>query len=355
MRKRSLFWEMLKIGCIGFGGGSALIPIMHKTFVEEQKAVEEAAFEEAVVISSITPGALTIKLAGEIGRQIAGWKGMLLAASAMALPGVVLTVFLLSLVSNLNPELVRWMEILSIGVMAYIVCMLTKYIRKTIVDRSGKDKWTAIGIIVLVFVLTHIFHFSTLEIFVITFAVIFVGYGFRKKKNYSVKLVLNWSSTIKEVVIMLGVVLLALIPAWFETKDAVVYAGNGILSSLISFGGGDAYLTVADGLFVSTGLISGDEFYGTIVPLVNLLPGSILCKALSGIGYTIGGYSMAILGFACSFAASCGIVSVVGCMYRGMGELPIFQAVKQWIRPVVSGLMINVILTLLRQCFEIIG
>lgn len=355
MRKRSLFWEMLKIGCIGFGGGSALIPIMHKTFVEEQKAVEEAAFEEAVVISSITPGALTIKLAGEIGRLVAGWKGMLLAASAMALPGVVFTVFLLSLVSKLNPELVRWMEIASIGVMAYIVYMLVKYISRMIADRKGKDRWMAIGIMVLVFVLTNIFHFRTLEIFAITFVVIFIGYGFRKKKNHSVKVVLNWSSTIKEVAIMLGVVLLALIPAWFETKGAIVFASNGILSSLISFGGGDAYLTVADGLFVGTGLISADKFYGTVVPLVNLLPGSILCKVLSGIGYTVGGYTFAFLGFACSFAASCGIVSVVGCLYRGVGELPIFQAMKQWIRPVVSGLMMNVILTLIKQCLEIVG
>lgn len=355
MRKRCLFWEMLKIGCIGFGGGSALIPIMHKTFVEEQKAVEEAAFEEAVVISSITPGALTIKLAGEIGRQIAGWKGMLLAASAMALPGVVFTVFLLSLVSKLNSELVRWMEIASIGVMAYIVYMLVKYIRKTIVDRNGKDRCIAIGIMVSVFVLTNVFHLSTLEIFLVTFAVIFVVCRFQKKKHHSSKGVLNWSSTIKELAIVLAVVLLALIPAWFETKGAIVFASNGILSSLISFGGGDAYLTVADGLFVGTGLVSADKFYGTIVPLVNLLPGSILCKVLSGIGYTVGGYTLAFLGFACSFAVSCGIVSIVGCLYRGMGELPIFQAMKQWIRPVVSGLMINVIWTLLRQCLEIIG
>jgi chromate transporter len=132
----------------------------------------------------------------------------------------------------------------------------------------------------------------------------------------------------------------------------------------MSFGGGDAYLTVAEGLFVSTELVTEDAFFGTIIPLVNLLPGSILCKALSGIGYWIGftesnsilgGYIVAALGFACSFAASCGIVSIVGCLYRGMGELPIFQAMKQWLRPGVSGLMINVILTLLRQCCEIIG
>jgi len=355
MRMMSLFLQMLKIGCIGFGGGSALIPIMHKTFVEEKKAVEESMFEEAVVISSITPGALTIKLAGEIGRQIAGWKGMLVGASAMALPGVALTVLFMSLVSNLSPVLVYWMEILSVGVMAYIVCALVNYIRKTIVDRNGKHRWIAIGIIVSVFVLTNIFRFSTLSIFVITFVIIFICYGFRKERCHSTKVNLDWSGTIKEVGIMLGVVLLVLIPTWLTSKDAIVYACNGILSSLISFGGGDAYLTVADGLFVGTGIISADKFYGTIVPLVNLLPGSILCKALSGIGYSIGGYSMALLGFACSFSASCGIVSIVGCLYRGMGELPIFYAVKQWIRPVVSGLMLNVIVTLVKQCLEIIG
>ena len=58
--------------------------------------------------------------------------------------------------------------------------------------------------------------------------------------------------------------------SWFE------FFGRGVLSSWMSFGGGDAYLTIADGLFVETGLVSDTIFYGSIIAIVNVLPGSIL-------------------------------------------------------------------------------
>ena len=373
MKIGQFFVSMFKVGCIGFGGGSALIPILHKTYVEELKVIEEAEYEEAVVVSSITPGALTIKLAGEIGRHVAGWKGMLAGSSAMALPGVLLTVVLLSLLTGLPVAFAQQMEFISIGVMAYIACMLTDYIVKTVrSSMSVTKKYVSIGIICLVLVLTcgknlyrllginssEVFYLSTIEIFIATFAIIFLLYGFTNTKTNVRLKKMDWSSTGKEVAVMLGVVALAILPAMLVAKDVFAYAVNGVLSSMISFGGGDAYLTVADGLFVSTEIVSEDAFYGTIIPLVNLLPGSILCKALSGIGYWLGytqagsiwgGYVVALLGFACSFAASCGIVSVVGALYRSFGELPIFQAIKQWIRPVVSGLMLNVILSLVYQ------
>lgn len=359
MKLGQFFVSMFKVGCIGFGGGSALIPILHQTYVEEQKIISETEYEEAVVVSSITPGALTIKLAGEIGRHVAGWKGMLAGASAMALPGVLLTTVILSLLSGFSVSFANQIEFICVGVMAYISCALTDYIIKTFREKKSiVTQCVRIGIVILVFVLTCGKTLNTLEIFIATFAVAFLVYGVKHKKTEFRLKKVEWSTIAKEVGMMFGVVALAMIPAAFATKDVFIYAGSGLLSSLISFGGGDAYLTVAEGLFVEPGLISENAYYGTIIPLVNLLPGSILCKVLSGIGYWIGytqtgsiwcGYGIALLGFACSFAASCGIVSIVGSLYRSFGELPIFKAIKQWIRPVVSGLMLNVILSLVYQ------
>jgi chromate transporter len=126
----------------------------------------------------------------------------------------------------------------------------------------------------------------------------------------------------------------------------------------MSFGGGDAYLTVADGLFVQSEIITEDQFYSTLVPTVNILPGSILCKTLSGIGYLYGldqigthagAIAMAVIGFACSVVASCGVFTLVGYVYECFGNLTIFRQIKKWIRPIVSGLMGNVMLSLIYQ------
>lgn len=127
---------------------------------------------------------------------------------------------------------------------------------------------------------------------------------------------------------------------------------------IMSFGGGDAYLTVADGMFVDSGMVTKEEFYSMLAPLTNVLPGSILCKTLSGVGYYIGieisgsvlgGLSVALAGFAISIVASCSVISLMTGLYEAFGNLNVFSELKRWIRPIVSGLLVNVILSLIVQ------
>ena len=126
----SLFASMVKIGCIGFGGGNALIPIMHQELVEKNKVVNSEEFEEDVVVASITPGALPVEIAGGVGSRVDGWRGMLLGSCGMALPGVCLTLLLLSFLSLLNETMVRQIEFVTVGISAFIACLLMDYIVK---------------------------------------------------------------------------------------------------------------------------------------------------------------------------------------------------------------------------------
>ena len=96
----SMTVTMLKIGFIGFGGGSALIPVIEEEVVEKDKIVSEEEFNDDVMIASITPGALPVEVATGIGRQASGLKGMAAAATAMALPGALLTVLLQAVISS---------------------------------------------------------------------------------------------------------------------------------------------------------------------------------------------------------------------------------------------------------------
>ncbi|MCD8021438.1 MAG: chromate transporter [Lachnospiraceae bacterium] len=79
----TLYLSMLKTGCVGFGGGNALVPLIEKSIVGEG-LVSEDDFEEDVVIANITPGALPVELASGVGKRILGRRGMLMAALAMA-------------------------------------------------------------------------------------------------------------------------------------------------------------------------------------------------------------------------------------------------------------------------------
>jgi len=157
---------------------------------------------------------------------------------------------------------------------------------------------------------------------------------------------------------LLGWLLFALLlslPAMFLTRKVFFLLGTGFLSSVMSFGGGDAYLSIAQGLFVDNDVISHSDFYGNIVTVANALPGSILCKVLTGIGYTMGyeinhsvieGIFMAISGFGCSVASSGVIYTVVWAIYEKYEDLQVFHLLKRFVRPIISGLLLNVAISL---------
>ena len=68
-KELGLFASMLKIGFIGFGGGSALIPVIEKEVVEEQKLVSKKEYDKDVIVASITPGALPVEIATGLGKS----------------------------------------------------------------------------------------------------------------------------------------------------------------------------------------------------------------------------------------------------------------------------------------------
>lgn len=385
---RSLLGAVLKIGLIGFGGGSALIPVIHKNVVEDKKLVTSEEYEEDVMIASVTPGALPVEISGCIGKRIAGWKGMLLGAAGMAFPGVFLTVLLLSFISHVDGMVLQQIQYFAVGITAFIACLLTDYVKGTVEKAGGKkQRWQNVTIILLVFGLTcgkNVFRIlgiegkpfvslSNIQIFGVAFLVLVLvhlvqwfhklikkqGAGQQKSGNMGSSFSAdNMQQMRSELIALIAVLGITGTFAFLVSNQSLVYLWNGFLSSIMSFGGGDAYLTVAEGLFVEPELIIEEAYYGQLVPLVNVLPGSILCKTLSGIGFYLGfqetgslaaGYAVALAGFACSIFGSCGVVSIAGCFYKSFENLAVFRSIRRWIRPIVAGLMLNVILSLVYQ------
>ena len=103
------------------------------------------------------------------------------------------------------------------------------------------------------------------------------------------------------------------LPALYFSRKMLSFIGTGFLSSVMSFGGGDAYLSVAQGLFVDSGIISYHDFYGNIVSMATPYRAPFFVEVfLSGCAYMLGynlngsvfqGLCTALCGFACSVAA----------------------------------------------------
>jgi chromate transporter len=184
-------------------------------------------------------------------------------------------------------------------------------------------------------------------------------YGIRKSIHG--KIPFSWPSLkklVKEEVFWMLFLLICSIPAFVLFGDTLKFIGQGLISALMSFGGGDAYLAVANGLFVNTGMVGYEDFYYKIASVANALPGSILCKILAGVGYVLGyqngggmltGFAVAASGFACSVAASGGTFSAVAYIYERFENLEIFDTLKRYIRPIVAGLLLSVCASMIYQ------
>lgn len=167
---------------------------------------------------------------------------------------------------------------------------------------------------------------------------------------------------LKDCAVSLAVMLVCSIPALLLYDGTADYLIRGCISSLTSFGGGDAYLALAGGMFVTSGLVLHSDFYSQLVPVVNASPGSILCKVLSGVGYYLGyratgsvgiGLLVALAGFSCAIAMSCVTYSVGAFFYSTLEKSYGFSILKRLIRPTISGLLLTVGLGLFYNCLEI--
>ena len=127
-KELKLMASIFKIGVVGFGGGTALIPVIEREVVEDQKIVEKSEYDKDVIVASITPGALPVEIATGLGKRAYGAKGMALAAFLMAFPGVLMTVLMLSVLSKVDEKLFVQIECLSIGLTAFISCLPTQSI-----------------------------------------------------------------------------------------------------------------------------------------------------------------------------------------------------------------------------------
>ena len=186
---KSLLSIMLRIGTFGFGGGTALIPVIEEEVTKNNKLINDDEFNKDVIIANITPGALPVEIASGIGRKIRGIRGMLLSALMMALPGALFTVLIISLINQSSSLVLKQILFASAGVTAYIIFMLHEYLKNTITAcRDNNIAVTGAILVFLVFILTAekeiyqifalnitpIFDISTVQILIIAFFIIFI-------------------------------------------------------------------------------------------------------------------------------------------------------------------------------------
>jgi chromate transporter len=81
----------LKLGITGFGGPAVHIAMMQKEVVEKRKWLTEQHFLDLIGATNLIPGPNSTEMAMHIGRERAGWKGLVVAGCCFIVPAVIIT------------------------------------------------------------------------------------------------------------------------------------------------------------------------------------------------------------------------------------------------------------------------
>ena len=90
MNLTTLFLVFAKFGCISFGGGFVLVPILIAEMVEKRQVISMDVFGNLVSIAQVTPGPVGINSATYIGYLQGGVPGGIIASLGLIFPSLVL-------------------------------------------------------------------------------------------------------------------------------------------------------------------------------------------------------------------------------------------------------------------------
>ena len=117
-----LFWSFFKIGCVGYGGGPSMVPLIKEEVENLQQWMTVTDFMDVLAIGNAIPGPIATKLSVAVGYNVAGALGAVVATLGVAMPSVIMLVLLLKFVLYIkdNPRVKSMLK----GLRPVVVAML---------------------------------------------------------------------------------------------------------------------------------------------------------------------------------------------------------------------------------------
>lgn len=108
-RALNLFLTFFKIGAFTFGGGYAMVGLIHKEMVEKKKWISDEEMLDIIAIAESTPGVIALNTATYVGAKVAGILGAFVASIAVMLPSVIIITAISFAIEEFgNNKYVKW-------------------------------------------------------------------------------------------------------------------------------------------------------------------------------------------------------------------------------------------------------
>ena len=138
----SVFRSFFRIGAGAFGGGLAALPVFEAELVRRRQWFTPAQTAEAYAISQSVPGVIIVNFAVLAGLRLAGKRGALAAAVAVALPAFLVILALAALFAGRWEN--RWVAAALAGLRPAVVAIIAgAALRLGIVQLRSPLLWLA--------------------------------------------------------------------------------------------------------------------------------------------------------------------------------------------------------------------
>ena len=301
-RCKELAALFLKLGFIAFGGPVAHIAMMHKEVVVKRKWMDEQHFLDLIGVTNLIPGPNSTEIAIHIGRERAGWKGLLISGSCFILPAVIITGFFAWLYHRYGslPDVQSFIYGIQPAIIAIILAAIFP-----LAKRSLKNlQLVTTGMLVLVVSLLGVN-----EIIAMFGAGLFAVIWFLLKKNRSANSI--------PVIPLIQIQLFSFISV-ANTKIFLIFLKVGALL----YGSGYVLFAFLDEELVETGLLSRTTLIDAIA-VGQFTPGPVF-SSVTFIGYQLNGFTGAAIATIAIFLPSFLFVALLNPLVRKMRNSKIF-------------------------------
>ena len=329
-----LFKSFFQIGLYSFGGYTALISLVQRKLVKEDRILEERIIIDGLSIASILPGPLAVNMVTFIGFTLRGWAGAIISMIAVLLPSCLFMIVLAEL--NTRYGSMSMASSFLSGVVSVIVAIIF-----SVSLEMGKKHLTSvwqylftIGVLVISFFYNGYF---TILILLSFGAVSGIILSPKAKSDLSNKITNDESKS--KLLIGLLVVFVFFGSCFFIFTDE--YRNILLVFSKISltlFGGGYVMIPSLFDLVVDQQQWLTSAEFSRAIAFGQMTPGPILVSA-TYVGYQVGGIVGALLATMGIFLPSAVLMITVGFGFLQIKDRPIVLKIMNGIRAVVVGLI----------------
>ncbi|NLL39073.1 MAG: chromate transporter [Clostridiales bacterium] len=132
-----IFWSTFKMGLVTFGGGLAMISVIHSEFSEKNELVSSEEISDITAVAQSLPGVIAVNSSVMVAYRIGGNSAAILAGIGAILPSVIVlclvTVFYNFFVDS--PYVRGFLRGVSGAVIALFISTLHKLYRKNLADK----------------------------------------------------------------------------------------------------------------------------------------------------------------------------------------------------------------------------